>query len=169
VSSSKLKKAVARVFSIVALASLVACLVGCSSPTTLVVTVDVQDSSVPHFTQLTINISGVADPSRQLSQMFLSTNPGYGVEGGLPAVILPQQVAFTIEPSYLSGQVLVDAEGAEIYSGTVLARGEAMANVVANQTTAVTVTLHGLGATCPTDGGVAASACDGSADGAPRD
>ncbi len=139
---------------------------GCDSSTTLVVTVDVRDSSVPHFTQLVIDVSSVADPSRQLSQMFISTDPGYGTEGGLPPVSLPRQVSFTLEPSYLSGEVLVEAEGREIYSGTVLARGAAMANVVANQKEAVTVTLHGLGATCSADGGVAdaTSTCDGGLD-----
>ena len=70
----------------------------------LVVTVDVRDNSVPHFTQLAIDLSSVADPSRQLSQTFISTDPGYGVEGGLPAVSLPRQVTFTLEPSYLSGE-----------------------------------------------------------------
>jgi hypothetical protein len=101
--------------------------------------------------------------------MFLSTAPGYGVEGGLPAVILPRQVSFTLEPSYLSGEVLVEAEGLEIYGATVLASGTATANVVAQQKTAVTVTLHGLGAACSADGGVAdaASPCDGGLDAAP--
>jgi hypothetical protein len=98
--------------------------------------------------------------------MFLSTDPGYGVEGGLPAVVLPREITFTLDPSYLSGEVLVEAEGLEIYGATLLARGTATANVVANQKAAVTVTLHGLGATCPADGGLAdaASPCDGGVD-----
>jgi hypothetical protein len=166
---SSVKKPLGRAHSILAVAALALGLGGCDSSTTLVVTVDVRDNSVPHFTQLVIDLSSVADPSRQLSQMFLSTAPGYGVEGGLPAVILPRQVSFTLEPSYLSGEVLVEAEGLEIYGATVLAGGTATANVVAHQTTAVTVTLHGV-ATCSADGGVAdaASPCDGGADGAPR-
>ena len=166
---SSLKKRVGRAFSILAVTALALGLGACDSSTTLVVTVDVRDNSVPHFTQLVIDISSVADPSRKLSQMFISTDPGYGVEGGLPAISLPREVSFTIEPSYLSGEVLVAAEGLEIYGATLLASGSAMANLVANQKTAVTVTLHGLGASCSADGGADATAapCDGGPDAAP--
>ncbi len=159
----------ARALSILAVAALA--LGGCDSSTMLVVTVEVRDNSVPHFTQLVIDLSSVADPSRQLSQTFISTDPGYGTEGGLPPVSLPRQVSFTLEPSYLSGEVLVEAEGREIYGATVLASGTATANVVAQQKTAVTVTLHGLGAACSADGGVAdaASPCDGGLDAARGD
>jgi hypothetical protein len=161
---SRLKKIVRRaVPSFAAAAALAALVAGCDSSTTLVVTVDVQDNSVPHFTQLTVEISSVADPTRTLSQMFISTTPGYGAEGGLPYVPLPQQDSFTIEPSYISGPVLVEARGLEIYGGQILASGSATADLVAKQRTAVTVTLRGLGATCSGDGGVAdaASPCDG--------
>ena len=152
---------------LVGAAALAAVLAGCDNPTTLVVTVDVQDNSVPFFTQLDIKISSVADPSRAISQMFITTAPGFGSEGGLPPVTLPQQDTFTLEPSYLSGQVLVAAEGVDIASGAVLARGSATAEVVAKHQGQVTVTLHGLGGDCstPTDGGadaaVAATPCDG--------
>src|SRR5262249_50729012 len=97
------------------------------------------------------------------------TTPGYGVEGGLPSISLPQQQTFTIEPSYLSGPVLVEAQGLEIYGSDLLAAGSANADIVAHQKTSVTVTLHGLGGAG--DGGAvdAASACDGGADAAPRD
>jgi hypothetical protein len=157
------KQIVRRAVPLFALAAIMG---GCSSATTLVVTVDVRDNSVPYFTQLVIKISGVADPTRSLSQMFISTTPGYGAEGGLPSIRLPQQQSFNIEPSYLSGPVLVEAQGLEIYSSKVLASGSANADLVANQKTAVTVTLHGLGGSCPTDGGVAdaASPCDGGVD-----
>jgi hypothetical protein len=159
-----LKQIVRGAVPLVALAAIIG---GCSSPTTLVVNVDyVRDNSGPSFTELVIEVSSVADPTRSLSQMFISTTPGYGAEGGLPSIRLPQQESFNIEPSYLSGPVLVEAQGLEIYSSKVLASGSANADLVANQKTAVTVTLHGLGGRCPTDGGVAnaASPCDGSAD-----
>ena len=153
---------------LVAAAALATLLGGCDSPTTLVVTIGVGDTSVPFFTQLDIKISSVADPSREISQMFITTAPGYGAEGGLPPVTLPQQETFTLEPSYLSGQVLVAVEGLDIISGAVLAIGSATADVVAKQRAQVTVTLHGLGSSCSTDGGVGADAaaapCDGSAD-----
>lgn len=154
---------------VVVAATLAAALAGCDSPTTLVVTVDVADTSVPFFTQLNIKISSVADPSHEISQRFITTAPGYGAEGGLPPVSLPQQDTFTLEPSYLSGQVLVAVEGLDIISGAVLATGSATAQVVAKQQTQVTVTLHGLGSGCPTDGGVAdaAAPCDGGADARP--
>jgi hypothetical protein len=166
---SSANKTLARALSVFAFALLTASISSCDSPTTLVVTVDVRDNSVPHFTQLVIKISSVADPTRELSQMFISTMPGYGAEGGLPAIPLPQQDTFTIEPSYLTGPVLVEAQGLEIYSSTVLASGSAMTDIVAKQKTAVTVTLHGLGASCPGDGGAAdaASPCDGGADASP--
>ena len=151
--------------------ALAAVLVGCDSSTTLVVTVDVRDNSVPFFTQLNIKISSVADPSRQISQMFITTAPGFGSEGGLPPVTIPQQDTFTLQPSYLSGQVLVEVEGVDIVSGSVLARGSATAEVIAKQQAQVTVTLHGLGGGCatPADGGAdaadaAAPPCDGGAD-----
>jgi len=163
-----LKQNVVRVAPMFALAAALAGVVaGCDSPTILAVTVGVRDNSVPFFTQLVIKISSVADPSRQLSQMFISTAPGYGAEGGLPSVAIPVRETFNIEPSYLSGQVLVQAQGVEIYGGTVVAQGAVTADLVPNQTTNVTVTLHGLGS-CggPTvDGGVDAGApCDGGAD-----
>jgi hypothetical protein len=161
-----LREIVRRAGPLLAVAALAALVGGCDSSTTLVVTVDVRDTSVPHFTQLVIEISSVADPTRTLSQMFISTTPGYGAEGGLPAIYLPQQDTFTIEPSYISGPVLVEARGLEIYSGAVLASGSASADVVAKQKTAVTVTLHGLGASCLGDGGVADAAppCDAGGD-----
>jgi hypothetical protein len=162
---SSLNKIVRRGLAVLSLAAVV---VACDNSTTLVVTVDVRDNSVPHFTQLVIKISSVADPSRELSQMFISTAPGYGAEGGLPAISVPQQDTFTIEPSYLSGPVLVEAQGLEIYSGAVLASGSANADIVAQQKSGVTVTLHGLGATCAAEGGVT-DACDGGMDGAARD
>jgi hypothetical protein len=156
-----LSKIVRRGLALVALAAAVA---GCDSATTLVVTVTVGDTSVPHFTELAINIASVADPTHRITQMFISTAPGYGTEGGLPAIALPQMDSFTIDPAYISGPVLVEVQGLEIYSGTVLATGSAPADVVAKQTTPVTVTLHGLGA-CPGDGGAAdASPCDAGAD-----
>jgi hypothetical protein len=141
---------------------------GCDSSTMLVVTVDVRDTSVPYFTQLAIKISSVSDPSRQVSQKFISTAPGYGAEGGLPPVAIPLQETFNLD-SYLSGEVLVEVQGLEIYSGAVLAAGSATANVVPKQTTNVTVTLHGLGS-CGSPGGdggaVDASApCDAGAGG----
>ncbi len=151
--------------------ALAAVLAGCDSSTTLVVTVDVRDNSVPFFTQLNIKISSVADPSREISQMFITTAPGFGAEGGLPPVTLPQQDTFTLEPSYLSGQVLVEVAGVDIVTGTVLARGSATAEVVAKQQAQVTVTLHGLGGACPTPTDAGADAtdavnapCDGGAD-----
>ncbi len=110
-------------------------LAGCDSSTTLVVTVDVRDNSVPFFTQLDIEISSVADPSHEISQMFITTAPGFGSEGGLPPVTLPQQDTFTLQPSYLSGQVLVEVEGVDIVSGSVLAHGNATVEVVAKQQT----------------------------------
>lgn len=147
-------------------AALAAGAAGCDSPTMLAVTVDVGNTPVPHFTQLVIKISSVDDPSRQLSQMFISTAPGYGAEGGLPPVLIPTEETFNLD-SYISGPVLVEADGVEIYSGTVLARGTATVNVAPNQTTNVKVTLHGLGS-CgggTGDGGVDAGApCDGGAD-----
>jgi hypothetical protein len=150
-------------------AALAAGAAGCDSPTMLVVTVDLPNTPVPHFTQLVIKISSVDDPSRSLSQMFISTAPGYGVEGGLPPVTIPLQETFNIEPSYLSGQVLVEVQGLEIYSGTVLATGSATADLVPKQTTNVTVTLHGVGS-CGSqagDGGLAdaAAPCDAAAGG----
>ncbi len=158
-----LREIARRAGPLLAVAALAAVVGGCDSATTLVVTVDVRDNSVPHFTQLVIEISSVADPTRTLSQMFIATTPGYGAEGGLPAIYLPQQDTFTIEPSYISGPVLVEARGLEIYGGEVLASGSASADVVAKQKTAVTVTLHGLGANCSGDGGIADAAppCDG--------
>jgi hypothetical protein len=162
-----LKKIVRPAAPLLAVAAALAALAGgCDSSTTLVVTVDVRDNSVPHFTQLVIEISSVADPSRQLSQMFISTALGYGAEGGLPAVNLPQQDTFTLEPSYLSGPVLVAARGIDIASGAILATGSATAEVVAKQKTAVTVTLHGLGAGCSADAGAvdAAAPCDAGVD-----
>ncbi|HEY4186376.1 MAG TPA: hypothetical protein VGP07_14975 [Polyangia bacterium] len=165
---SRVTKKLTRAFSLLAVVALAAGITACDSSTTVVVTVDVGDNSVPHFTQLVIKISSVADPTRSLSQQFISTTPGYGTEGGLPPIYLPQQDTFTIEPSYLSGPVLVEAQGLEIYGGEVLASGSVTADVVAQQKTAVTVTLRGLGMACAPDGGVgdAGSACDGSADGA---
>jgi hypothetical protein len=163
----RLREIVRRAALLLTVAGALAALVGgCDGATTLVVTVDVRDTSVPHFTQLVIEISSVADPTRTLSQMFISTTPGYGTEGGLPAIYLPRQDSFTIEPSYISGPVLVEARGLEIYSGEVLAIGSASADVVAKQKTAVTVTLHGLGANCSGDGGAAdaATPCDGGVD-----
>jgi hypothetical protein len=163
-----LKRIVVRAVSTLAFAALAGGFAGCDNSTVLVVKVDVQDYSVPPFTQLAIKISSVADPTRSLSQMFISTTPGYGSEGGLPPIDLPQEIPFTIQPSYLSGPVLVEAQGLEIYSSEVLASGSATADVVANQEKTVTVTLHGLGGTCSADGGVsdAASPCDGGLDAA---
>ena len=81
--------------------------------------------------------------------MFITTAPGFGSEGGLPPVTLPQQDTFTLEPSYLSGQVLVAAEGVDIASGAVLARGSATAEVVAKHQGQVTVTSTGSGVIAP--------------------
>ena len=68
-----------------------------------------------------------------------------------------------------SQHVVIIADGLEIYGATLLASGTATANLVPNQKTAVTVTLRGIAAACPADGGAAdaASSCDGSADAAP--
>lgn len=164
----RLTKKLIRAFSLLAAVALATGIAGCDSSTTLVVTVNVRDDSVPHFTQLVIKISSLADPTRSLSQQFISTTPGYGTEGGLPPIYLPRQVSFTIEPSYLSGPVLVEAQGLEIYSSEILASGNATADVVAQHKTDVTVTLRGLGATCAGDGGVvdASAPCDGGADAA---
>ncbi|HEX3903193.1 MAG TPA: hypothetical protein VH853_10115 [Polyangia bacterium] len=160
-----LKQTVRRARQVVVVAAaLAAVLAGCDSPTTLEVTVEVADTSVPFFTQLTIKISSVADPTREISQMFITTAPGYGAEGGLPPVSLPQQDTFTLEPSYISGEVLVAVQGLDIVSGAVLATGSATAEVVAKQQAQVTVTLHGLGSGCPADGGVGADAAAGSCD-----
>ncbi len=148
-------------------AALAAGAAGCDSSTMLVVTVDVRDTSVPYFTQLVIKISSVDDPSRQVSQKFISTTPGYGAEGGLPPVAIPVQETFNLGPD-LSGEVLVEAQGVEIYGGTAVASGAATVNAAPKQTTRVTVTLHGLGS-CgggqAGDAGVGASApCDAAAD-----
>ncbi len=142
-------------------AALAAGAAGCDSSTMLVVTVDVRDTSVPYFTQLVIEISSVDEPGRQVSQKFISTTPGYGAEGGLPPVAIPVQETFNLG-SDLSGEVLVEAQGVEIYGGTVVASGAATVNAVPKQTTRVTVTLRGLGSCGGSgDGGAdAAAPCD---------
>jgi hypothetical protein len=141
----------------------------CSSETKLVVTVEVRDTSVPFVTQLDYLIASVADPSHFLAQNFVTSTPGYGPEGGLPPVVLPQQQTFAIDPSYISGEVLVDVYGIDLAAGTFLARGAATATIVAKQETDVTVVLHGLGAGCAADAGPIDSSapCDGGADVAP--
>jgi hypothetical protein len=143
---------------------------GCSSETKLVVTVEVRDTSVPFFTQIDYEITSVADPSHFIAQNFVTSTPGYNAEGGLPAVVLPQQQTFAIDSSFPSGQVLVDVYGVDLASGTFLARGAATATVVAKQEADVTVVLHGLGTGCSVDAGPVDSSapCDGGADAAPR-
>jgi hypothetical protein len=152
--------------SVVAAAILVS-LAGCSSPQTiLVVTVEVEDYSVPLVTELHFAISSVSDPSHGIAQMFLSTTPGFTADGGLPPVYLPDRQPFTIDPNYLSGAVTVAVEGVDNSSGAVLARGQAAGDIVPNQQTEVTVTLHGPAIGCMADGGAADShnPCDGGAE-----
>lgn len=140
---------------------------GCSSSQTiLVVTVDVEDYSVPLVTELRFGISSVSDPSHAITQMFLSTTPGYTADGSLPPVYLPNRQPFTIDPNYLSGAVTVAVDGVDNDSGAILAHGQADGEIVPHQQTEVTVTLHGPAIGCPSDGGAAdaGSPCDGGAD-----
>ena len=156
--------------SVVAVATLLGA-AGCSSsPTILVVTVDVEDYSVPLVSELRFSISSLSDPSHVITQMFLSTTPGFTADGSLPPVYLPDRQPFTIDPNYLTGAVTVEVNGVDNNSGAVLAHGQADGEIVPHQQMEVTVTLHGPPIGCPSDGGAAddaSTSCDGGLDARP--
>jgi hypothetical protein len=141
--------------------------IGCSSSTTLLVTTNVEDFSVPFVTELGYTVTSVGDPSHTFTQSFISTVPGL-VDGDLPPLQLPDQRLFTIDPSSFSGEVVVVVEGINNITRVVRARGQSDATIVPQQQTQVTVTLHGLTG-CATDAGAtdsgaldAGPSCDGS-------
>jgi hypothetical protein len=139
---------------------------GCSSSgTSLLVTVNVEDFSVPFFTELDITVSNAADPSRAVTTRIVT--PGNGTsEGGLPPFPLPFQLPFTVDPALVSDTANVEADGIDNNSGALLARGVTQVTVVPQHQTPVTVTLHGL-STCAGDGAASTdggAACDGGSD-----
>jgi hypothetical protein len=126
---------------------------GCSnSQTSLLVTVNVVDRSVPFFTEIDFTVSSAADPTHLQSAKLVSAGNAT-FDGGLPPIPLPYQLLIVVDTSYISDTARVEVDGIDNSSGAVRARGLAEANVVANHQTPVTVTLYGP-TSCATDAGL---------------
>jgi len=141
---------------------------GCPKNPTVVLTTVSADQTVPALTQLTLTLSSAADPAIHVSSSLVSLYPG-SLDGGLPAVYLPQQFPLSVDPAYLSGSAIVRVDGVDNDTGAILATGSTAAQVIPDQQTEASVTLTAVGH-CPIDGGDAGNVgtCDGGvADGPP--
>ncbi|HEY5089680.1 MAG TPA: hypothetical protein VIK30_06905 [Polyangia bacterium] len=141
---------------------------GCpKNPTVVLTTVNV-DQTVPLLARLTLNVSSAADPSVHVSSQLVSSYPGL-YDGGLLPFFLPAQFPISVDPTYISGPVIVRVDGVDVDTDAILATGSTPAVVVPDQQTEAALTLTAVGH-CAGDGGAGdggddASACDGGADG----
>jgi hypothetical protein len=137
-------------FAIAALATALACGAGCAKDATAVsVWVDV-DATVPPILIIRTAVARADDPARQAAANRTSPYASDAADRPGPFVF-PVDLSVTIDESF-AGPVVITIEGLDWDSNVVTARGEGPATVVAQKTTAATVTMTAV-AVGGSDGG----------------